>query len=235
MVGGVAFGIGQICFAFALHSVGMGLAFVLNIGIGTGLEGAEDVLGVGVHRKDDDLRIRRTLADHSSGLDAVELGHGDVHEHHIWLEPGNLAGGIIAARGLAHDLDPALRLEQHAQAVTDHCVVVGNEDRDAHPSIIATPGRETRTSSGHLGVSGYTRGSERHSQLCESRPERLSHGIILGQAVRAAPLVHEDVVGEVRPASLDVNVVDQLRGLVASGLYYLADHTTHQSQTISDL
>lgn len=37
MVGGVAFGIGQICFAFALHSVGMGLAFVLNIGIGTGL------------------------------------------------------------------------------------------------------------------------------------------------------------------------------------------------------
>lgn len=37
MVGGVAFGIGQICFAFALHSVGLGLAFVLNIGIGTGL------------------------------------------------------------------------------------------------------------------------------------------------------------------------------------------------------
>lgn len=37
VVGGAAFGVGQICFAFALHSVGLGLAFVLNIGIGTGL------------------------------------------------------------------------------------------------------------------------------------------------------------------------------------------------------
>jgi L-rhamnose-H+ transport protein len=35
--GGTAFGIGQICFAFALHSIGLGLAFVLNIGIATGL------------------------------------------------------------------------------------------------------------------------------------------------------------------------------------------------------
>ena len=37
IIGGIAFGIGQICFAFALHSVGLALAFVLNIGIGTGL------------------------------------------------------------------------------------------------------------------------------------------------------------------------------------------------------
>jgi len=37
IVGGVAFGLGQICFAFALHSVGLSLAFVLNIGISTGL------------------------------------------------------------------------------------------------------------------------------------------------------------------------------------------------------
>lgn len=37
IIGGVAFGIGQVCFAFALHSIGLGIAFVLNIGIGTGL------------------------------------------------------------------------------------------------------------------------------------------------------------------------------------------------------
>ena len=35
IIGGIVFGIGMICFAYALHSVGLGLAFVLNIGIGT--------------------------------------------------------------------------------------------------------------------------------------------------------------------------------------------------------
>lgn len=33
--GGVGFGIGQACFAFAINRIGMGLSFLLNIGIGT--------------------------------------------------------------------------------------------------------------------------------------------------------------------------------------------------------
>lgn len=34
-LGGVCFGLGQICFAFALRILGLGLAFVINIGLGT--------------------------------------------------------------------------------------------------------------------------------------------------------------------------------------------------------
>ena len=34
-VGGIAFGIGQACFAYALHSIGIGLSFILTIGIST--------------------------------------------------------------------------------------------------------------------------------------------------------------------------------------------------------
>lgn len=37
IIGGLLFGIGQICFAQALRLIGLGLAFVLNIGLGTSL------------------------------------------------------------------------------------------------------------------------------------------------------------------------------------------------------
>lgn len=37
LIGGLLFGVGQACFAQALQAIGLGLAFVLNIGIGTGL------------------------------------------------------------------------------------------------------------------------------------------------------------------------------------------------------
>ncbi len=37
MIGGIAFGVGQVCFAQALKMIGFGLGFVINIGLGTGL------------------------------------------------------------------------------------------------------------------------------------------------------------------------------------------------------
>jgi len=37
IIGGFLFGIGMICFAFAMNIVGMGLSFLMNIGIGTAL------------------------------------------------------------------------------------------------------------------------------------------------------------------------------------------------------
>jgi L-rhamnose-H+ transport protein len=36
-IGGVLFGVGQVCFALALNMIGFGLGFVLNIGLGTAL------------------------------------------------------------------------------------------------------------------------------------------------------------------------------------------------------
>ena len=37
ILGGLAFGIGQFCFAIALNSIGFGLGFLINIGLGTAL------------------------------------------------------------------------------------------------------------------------------------------------------------------------------------------------------
>ena len=37
IIGGFLFGVGQVCFALALKSIGFGLGFLINIGLGTGL------------------------------------------------------------------------------------------------------------------------------------------------------------------------------------------------------
>ena len=37
VIGGILFGVGQVCFAEALKMIGLGLGFVINIGLGTGL------------------------------------------------------------------------------------------------------------------------------------------------------------------------------------------------------
>lgn len=37
MIGGMLFGIGQVCFALALNNIGLGLGFLINIGLGTAL------------------------------------------------------------------------------------------------------------------------------------------------------------------------------------------------------
>ncbi len=37
LIGGIIFGLGQVCFALAMRWIGIGLGFVINIGLGTGL------------------------------------------------------------------------------------------------------------------------------------------------------------------------------------------------------
>jgi len=37
LVGGFLFGAGQVCFALALNAIGLGLGFIINIGLGTAL------------------------------------------------------------------------------------------------------------------------------------------------------------------------------------------------------
>ena len=42
----------------------------------------------------------------------------------------HVAGGGLGVRGLGHDLDVGLGLEDHADPVADQLVVVGEDDRD---------------------------------------------------------------------------------------------------------
>ena len=65
------------------------------------------------------------------GLDAVQLGHGDVHHHDVGLQLLGQFDGFAAVGGLADDLHIGLRAEDHLEALADHGVVVSQQDADS--------------------------------------------------------------------------------------------------------
>jgi hypothetical protein len=81
-----------------------------------------------------DQHPRRVIGanDPPGGLESVELGHADVHQHDGGSEAGRLADGLDPVARLGDDLDVGLAGEQHAEACADHRLVVGDEDADAH-------------------------------------------------------------------------------------------------------
>ena len=65
-------------------------------------------------------------------LDAVELGHADVHQHDGRVEARGLLDRLDAVARLGDDVDVGLAREQQAEAGADHRLVVGDEHADAH-------------------------------------------------------------------------------------------------------
>ena len=76
-------------------------------------------------------------------LDAVELGHADVHQDDVRLEPPGLGDRLDAVRRLADDLDVLLRLEDHAEARPDERLVVDDQDAEAHSGATGSRARSS--------------------------------------------------------------------------------------------
>jgi hypothetical protein len=70
----------------------------------------------------------------AGGLDAVELGHLQVHDHHVGPVQDGLADGGLAGGGLGHDLHLRRRGRGRLQPGPDQGVVVGDQDPDGHGS-----------------------------------------------------------------------------------------------------
>ena len=81
------------------------------------------------------------------GLDAVELGHADVHQHDVGLERADLLDGVEPVGGLAHHLEVVLGVEDHAEAGADERLVVGDQQSDGHATLnsLEVMGRVART------------------------------------------------------------------------------------------
>ena len=76
---------------------------------------------------------RRGLRDDPARrLDAVQLGHLDVHQHHVGLAPAREIDRRRPVPGLADDLDAGLRLEDRAEAGAHERLIVGDEHADGH-------------------------------------------------------------------------------------------------------
>ena len=79
------------------------------------------------------IRIRASRVggeDAPGGLQAVELGHADVHQDDVRMEARGLADGFDAVVGLGDHLDVVLVCEQQPEAGAHHRLVVGDEDAD---------------------------------------------------------------------------------------------------------
>src|SRR6185369_3097798 len=92
-----------------------------------------------------DLRGVLLFDDLGGGVGAVEQRHGEIHQDDVRLQAqGGLDRGA-AAGDLADDPDVGLGLEQQAQAVADHGVVVGDQYGDGHAASQSPFARLTTT------------------------------------------------------------------------------------------
>ena len=92
-----------------------------------------DVLVEVERREDQDARVGVGGEDPPRRLEAVELGHADVHEHDGRVgsaRPSRRPRGRCPPR--RRPRCPSSPAEQQAEAGADHRLVVGDEDADAH-------------------------------------------------------------------------------------------------------
>src|SRR4029077_13503896 len=90
-----------------------------------GTKRTEDVLVEVKGRQNDhagtsQLRVGR---DQMGGLDAVQPGHADVHQHDIGLIPARNSDGIAPVARFLDDVDVLLAGENRAKAVADEGVI----------------------------------------------------------------------------------------------------------------
>ena len=88
-----------------------------------------DVLVEVEGREHQDLRAVAGREHAAGRLDAVELGHADVHQHDVGGELARLLDRLQAVGGLADDVEVVLGVEDHPEARAHERLVVG----DQHP------------------------------------------------------------------------------------------------------
>ncbi len=80
-------------------------------------------------------------------LDPVELGHADVHQDDVGLQPLGLLDRVEAVGGLADDLEVILGVEDHAEPGADERLVVSDQQAHAQTRLNSrtSVGRVART------------------------------------------------------------------------------------------
>ena len=122
--------------ALALDHGADGLGHLLDrdlleqVAVGAGLDRLVEVVLLVADREHEDLGGGHEVADLTGRLDAVDLGHADVHEHDVGGQLLGLGHGLLAVLGLGDDLDAVLGAEHDVEAAAEQRLVVGDEDAD---------------------------------------------------------------------------------------------------------
>lgn len=95
-----------------------------EVAAGAGAEDFADVDRIFVHAEGEDAGLRVLLHDAAGGFDAVEFGHGDIHDNHVGLQFAAHRYGVAAVAGFANNFHVGLGAEDHAEALADDGVVI---------------------------------------------------------------------------------------------------------------
>ena len=87
-----------------------------------------DVVALG--REDDHGVPRRLLPDAPGGLDAVDVGHPQVHEDHVGCAVGGRADRLLTAVDDLDDREVLFLVERDLQGLAEGAMVVGDDDAD---------------------------------------------------------------------------------------------------------
>jgi hypothetical protein len=85
-------------------------------------------------------------------LEAIQLGHADVHQHDRGSEPHGLVDGLQPVFRLGHDLDVFFAGEQEPKAGAYHRLVIDDEYPDGHGRPPLTGSRVLRRKPPPVGV-----------------------------------------------------------------------------------
>src|SRR5258708_37321767 len=81
-----------------------------------------------MHAEHDDSDVGIALDDLRGCVDAVKLGHGDIHYYDVWRKLLRHADSFPAIGCLTHHFDGGIGLQQESQTLANNAMVVDNED-----------------------------------------------------------------------------------------------------------
>ncbi len=107
----------------------------LNVGIGfqdvaagaAAEDFARDIFGK-VHGEDQDVRLRRFIANDAGHLKSIHFRHGEIEENEIGFVLFDMFNGFHARGGFTAYFNAGLRFEQRTNAATHHSVIIRYQD-----------------------------------------------------------------------------------------------------------
>jgi hypothetical protein len=102
------------------------------------LEQGEDVLVVVVGAQDKHRRPRLNQLYLPRSFDAVQLGHGDIHNNYVGFEIVGFLYRFLSIARFPHHLYPLLRLQQPADTLPCDDVVLSKKNANSAHKVITS-------------------------------------------------------------------------------------------------
>jgi len=101
-----------------------------HVALGTGGHRLLEEVDAFLRRDHDHGAMRSAAGDQPGRLNAIQVGHVDVHQDDVRLELGGASNRLVTARGGADQVHIGLSLDEHRQRLADGDAVVNREHSD---------------------------------------------------------------------------------------------------------